>query len=75
MFMRFTVTQGTMVDSMARVQSVGDKAVFFFVGDADVHHSEWLESVSATDRHGSDDLEFCNVRLRAVGARSNTHCF
>ena len=30
---------------MARVQSVDDKAVFVFIGDADAHHSEWLESI------------------------------
>ena len=39
---------------MARVQSVDDKAVFVFVGDANAHHSEWLESASPTDRHGRE---------------------
>ena len=28
--------------SMAGVQSVDDKEVFFFVGDANAHHSEWF---------------------------------
>ena len=49
-----------ILDSMARVQSVDDKAVFVLVGDANSHHSEWLESVSHTDRHGLDALDFCN---------------
>ena len=35
-----------------------DKAVFFFVGDANPHQSEWLESVSPTDSHGRDALIF-----------------
>ena len=32
-------------------------------GDANAHHSEWLESVSPTDRHGRDvlDFEICQV--------------
>ena len=37
---------------MVQVQSVDDKAVFVFVGDVNAHHSEWLESVSPTDRMG-----------------------
>ena len=49
------------LDSMARVQSVDDKAIFAFVGDANAHHSEWLESVSPTGRHGHDALDFCNL--------------
>ena len=32
-----------LLDSMAAVQSVDDKAVFVFVGDVNAHHSEWLE--------------------------------
>ena len=50
-----------LLHSMARVQSVYDKAVVVFVGDANAHHSEWLESVSPTDRHGRDVLDFCNL--------------
>ena len=46
---------------MARVQSVDDNTVFIFDGDANAHHSEWLESVSHADRHGSDTLDFCNL--------------
>ena len=46
---------------MAPVQSVDDKAVFVFVSDASAHHSEWLESVSSTDRHGCDAVDFCNL--------------
>ena len=44
---------------MARVQSVDDEVVFVFVGDTNVHHSEWLESVPPTHRHGRDALDFC----------------
>ena len=47
-----------LIDFMALVQSV-DNSVF--VGDANAHHSEWLESVSPTDRHGRDALNFCNL--------------
>ena len=32
-----------LLDSMAWVQLVDDKAVSVFVGDANAHHSEWLE--------------------------------
>ena len=49
-----------LLESMAWVQSVDDKAVFVYVGDANVHHSEWSESVSPTDRHGRDAFDFCN---------------
>ena len=69
MCMAFTVTRGTMVhfmivlDSMARVQSVDDKAVFVFLGDANAHHPEWLGSVSSTDRHGRDALDFVICRV------------
>ena len=65
MFMPFTVTQGTPVHFMIVcltlfLGSVNDRVVFVFFGDAHAHHSEWLESVSPTDRHGSDALDFCN---------------
>ena len=33
-----------LLDSMARVQSADDKVGFVFVGDANAHHAEWLES-------------------------------
>ena len=46
---------------MARVQSVDDKADFVFVGDGIANHSEWLESVSPTDSHGHDSLDFFNL--------------
>ena len=48
---------------MARVRSVDDKAVFVFVSDAFKHHSEWLESVSPTDQHGRNALEFPFCRI------------
>ena len=62
-----------MLDSIARVQSVDDKAVFVFASDANTHHSEWLESVSPTDRHWRNDLDFCN--LSTVDALSHSHCW
>ena len=66
MFMPFTVTHDgslydCILDFMGRVQSVDGKAVLVFVSDANVHHSEWLESVSPTERHGRDALNFCNL--------------
>ena len=42
----------------AWVQSFDDLAVFVFVGDANAHHSEWLESVSLTDLHVHDAHDF-----------------
>ena len=51
----------SLLDSMARVQSVDDQAVYVFVCDANAHHSEWLESVSATERHCHEALDFCNL--------------
>ena len=50
-----------LLHSMAPIQSVDDKGVFAFVDDANAHHSEWLKSVSPTDRHGGDALDFCNL--------------
>ena len=61
-----------LLDSMARVQSVDDKAVFVFVGDANDHLSEWLESVSPTDRHGRDALDFYNLSGSDQFVRSPT---
>ena len=53
-----------LIDFVARVESVDDKAVFVFVGDTNAHHFEWLESVFPTDRHGRDALVFLQyVRL------------
>ena len=55
---------------MTRMQSV-DKAVF--VGDTNAHHSEWLESVSPTDRHGRHALGFCNLSGCEKLVRCPTH--
>ena len=62
-----------LFDSMVRVQSVDNKAVFLFVSDANAHHSEWLASVSPTDRHGSDALDFCNLSGCEQLVRCPTH--
>ena len=80
MFMAFTVTHGTMVHFiivsltlwLMHVQSVDDKTVFVFVGDANAHHSEW-ESFSPTDRHGRDALDFCNLPGCEQSVRCSTH--
>ena len=58
---------------MARVKSVDDKAVLVFVSDADARHSGWLESVSPTDRHGLDDLDFSNLSSCEQLVRCPTH--
>ena len=50
-----------MLGSMGQVQSIDSKAVFVIVGDNNAHDLEWLESVSLTDGHGSDALDFCNL--------------
>ena len=61
------------LDSLPRVQTVDDKAVFVFVSDANVHHSECLESVSPTDRHGRDTLDFLNLSGCEQLVRCPTH--
>ena len=62
-----------LLDCMALVQSVEDKAVFVFVGNDNGHHSEWLESVSPTDRHGHDALDFCNLSGCEQLVRCSSH--
>ena len=52
-----------LLDFLALVQSVDDKAVLVFVGDANAHHSGWLESVSPTDRQGVMLLIFAICRV------------
>ena len=62
-----------LLDSMAPVQSVDDKAVFVFVSDAHARHSEWSESFSPTDRHVRDALDFCNLSGCEQLVRGPTH--
>ena len=62
-----------LLDSTPRVLSVDDKTVILFVGDANVHHSEWLESVSLIDRHGRDALDFLNLSGCEKLIRCPTH--
>ena len=40
-----------LCEAMGSIQSVDPKSVFFFVGDFNCHHSEWLGS-HITDAHG-----------------------
>ena len=63
----------SLLDSRSRIQSVDDKAVFVSVGDVNAHHSEWLESVSPTDQHGCDALNFCNLSGCGQSVRCPTH--
>ena len=71
MFLPFTVNQDMAVNFMTiSLTPVDDKAVFVFVGDANAHHSWWSESVSLTDRHGHDALDFCNLS----GCEQLVHC-
>ena len=44
--------------TMATIQESDVKASFVFIGDFNVHHKEWLNSVSPTDGHGLRALEF-----------------
>ena len=62
-----------LLDSMAQVQSVDDMAVFVLVSDANAHHSECLDSVSPTDRHGPEALDFCNLSGCEQLVRCPTH--
>ena len=66
-----------ILNSIARMQSVYNKAVFVFVIDANAHHSEWLELVSHTDRNGRDAFDFCNMSgcEQLVHAWSYSHCW
>ena len=63
----FYITQGTTVHfrTVSLTLCLGCTQLmirqFVFVGDANAHYSEWLESVSPTDRHGRDALDFCNL--------------
>ena len=47
-------------ESMATVQERDRKACFVFLGDFNAHHREWLNSRSATDRHGLAAYSFVN---------------
>ena len=58
---------------MARMQSVDHNSVLVFVGDANSHHSEWLESVFPTDRYGRDALDFRNLSGCEQLVRGPTH--
>ena len=58
---------------MARVQPVDEKYAFVFVSVANANHSEWLESVSPTDRHGRDALDFSNLSGCEQLVRCSTH--
>ena len=46
--------------SMATVHERDRKSCFLFFGDFNVHHREWLQSRSATDRHGIAAYDFTN---------------
>ena len=46
--------------SMAAVQAEDVRATFLFVGDLNVHHQEWLASLT-TNHHGVAAFDFANV--------------
>ena len=50
-----------LLNKMAAVQEADPKACFVFVGDYNAHHTEWLNSVTATDHHGIAALDFSNL--------------
>ena len=47
-------------ESMSNIQESDRKACFVFVGDFNAHHRDWLQSRSATDRHGVSAYNFAN---------------
>ena len=46
---------------MSNIQREDRKIDFIFVGDLNVHHRDWLGSVSGTDRHGVAAYDFSNL--------------
>ena len=50
-----------LLSSMSDIQEQDRKSSFIFVGDLNAHHQEWLNSTSATDRHGIAALDFANL--------------
>ena len=84
--MPFTVTHGTMVHFMAvsltiaRVQLMIRQSLSVIP----ILISEWLKSVSPTDLHGRDALDFCNLKtdvpdivdeVLATPLGTSDHCF
>ena len=49
-----------LLTKMAAIQENDRKSSFLFVGDFNVHHREWLNSVSPTDGHGVRAFDFSN---------------
>ena len=58
---------------MAEIQSLDTKASFVFVGDLNAHHTEWLNSISPTNRHGRAALDFSNLSGCEQLVREPTH--
>ena len=50
-----------LMSSMCDIQERDKKSGFVFVGDFNAHHRVWLNSISATDRHGIAAFDFCNL--------------
>ena len=50
-----------LLSCMSDIQEQDRKSSFIFVGDLNAHHREWLNSTSATDRHGIAALDFANL--------------
>ena len=63
---------------MAMIQERDHKSVFLFVGDLNAHHREWLNSITPTDVHGRNALDFCNSsgcsQLVSVPTHTSGNC-
>ena len=62
-----------LLDSMFEIQGADRKASFIFVGDLNVHHQNWLVSVSNTDSAGIAALDFANLSGCDQLVQESTH--
>ena len=50
-----------LLSSVAIIQQNDIRSSFLFLSDFNVHHREWLNSISPTDRHGLSAYDFSSV--------------
>ena len=50
-----------LLNSYIKIQEEDRKSCFIFIGDLNGHHTDWLDSVTATDGHGIAALDFANI--------------
>ena len=62
-----------LLSKMMEVQNDDPKAHFVFVGDYNAHHTEWLNSVTATDVHGRVARDFATISGCEQLVREPTH--